>query len=63
MLVTHHPGEIPPEMKRVVMLKDGRVFAAGPQCEVLRDDRLSELFGLPLKAAWSGGWGHVRSRS
>lgn len=59
--VTHHPGEIPPEIDRVVMLKDGRVFADGPKREVLVDRRLSRLFGLRLKATWSGGWCEVRA--
>lgn len=59
--VTHHPGEIPPEIDRVVMLKDGRVFADGPKREVLTDRRLSRLFGLRLKARWSDGWCEVRA--
>ena len=59
--VTHHPGEIPPEIERVVMLKDGRVFADGPKAEVLTDRRLSRLFGLRLRASWSDGWCEVRA--
>lgn len=59
--VTHHPGEIPPEIERVVMLKDGRVFADGPKKEVLTDRRLSRLFGLRLRATWSDGWCEVRA--
>ncbi len=59
--VTHHPGEIPPEIGRVVMLREGRVFADGPKREVLTDRKLSRLFGLPLKATWSGGWCEVRA--
>ena len=60
VLVTHHPGEIPPEIGRVVLLERGRLVADGPKREVLRGDRLSELFGLPLEARWSGGWCDVR---
>ncbi len=59
--VTHHPGEIPPEIGRVVMLKEGRVFADGPKRDVLTDRRLSRLFGLHLKATWSDGWCEVRA--
>lgn len=59
--VTHDPGEIPPEIGRVVMLSDGRVFAEGAKEEVLTDRRLSRLFGLRLKASWSGGWCEVRA--
>jgi len=59
--VTHHPGEIPPEVGRVVMLKEGRVFADGPKRELLRDRPLSELFGLPLRARWNRGWCEVQA--
>jgi len=61
VLVTHDPGEIPPEIGRVVMLKEGRVFDDGPSKELLRSKLLSELYGLPLNARWSRGWCEVRS--
>ena len=35
VLVTHHPGEIPPEIRRVVLLKHGKVFADGPKRQIL----------------------------
>ena len=63
VLVTHHPGEIPPEIERVVMLKEGRVHADGPARTWLTSEHLSGLFGLPLRARWSGGWCHVRGAS
>ena len=61
VLVTHDPGEIPPEIERVVMLKEGRLMADGPCRKLMKSERLSELYGLPLKARWSGGWCDVRS--
>ena len=61
VLVTHDPGEIPPEIERVVMLKDGSVLADGASRKLLRSDRLSELYGLPLRARWSRGWCEVRA--
>jgi iron complex transport system ATP-binding protein len=60
VLVTHHPGEIPPGIQRVVLLKDGRVFADGPKKSVLTSDRLTELYGVDLKVKWSAGWCDVR---
>lgn len=63
VLVTHHPGEIPPEIGRVVMLKNGVLEADGPARKLLSSERLSSLFGLPLRARWSGGWCHVRGAS
>lgn len=63
VLVTHHPGEIPPEIGRVVLLQDGRVFADGAKRRLLTSDRLSSLFETPLRTRWSGGWCDVRSAS
>lgn len=56
VLVTHHPGEIPPEMERVVMLKEGRVAADGPKRKVMTAGGLGELYGLPLRVRWVEGW-------
>ncbi|MGB6221365.1 ABC transporter ATP-binding protein [Haloferula sp.] len=61
VLVTHDPGEIPPEIERVVMLREGKVLADGPSRKLLRSDRLSDLYGLPLRARWSRGWCEVRA--
>ncbi|MGE9269479.1 MAG: ABC transporter ATP-binding protein [Verrucomicrobiales bacterium] len=63
VLVTHHPGEIPPEIDRVVMLRDGELFADGAKRSWLRSDRLSDLYGLSLRARWSAGWCHVQAGS
>jgi iron complex transport system ATP-binding protein len=60
VLVTHHPGEIPPEIGRVILLEKGRVIADGPKRRVLTGDALGRLFQLPLRVAWSGGWCEVR---
>jgi iron complex transport system ATP-binding protein len=60
VLVTHHPGEIPPEIGRVVLLKEGKVVADGAPRKVLSSGSLSGLFGVPLSVAWSRGWCAVR---
>lgn len=60
VLVTHHPGEIPPEIKRVVLLKNGRVFAEGTKQKIISSAVLSELYGVGLKVRWSAGWCDVR---
>lgn len=62
VLVTHHPGEIPPEIGRVVLLREGRVFADGPKRRLLAAGPLGDLFGLPLHVGWSHGWCQVRAR-
>lgn len=60
VLVTHHPGEIPPGIERVVLLKEGRVYADGPKKQVLTSSRLSELYGVNLRVKWSAGWCDVK---
>ena len=60
VLVTHHPGEIPPEINRVVLLRDGRVFADGKKREIITSARMSDLYQVDLKVRWSGGWCDVR---
>lgn len=60
ILVTHHPGEIPPEIGRVVLLRDGRIFADGAKTKILTAARLSALYEVDLRLTWSHGWCDVR---
>jgi len=48
VLVTHHVEEIPPSFTDVLMIRDGKVVAAGPIPLTLTADNLSATFGLPL---------------
>jgi iron complex transport system ATP-binding protein len=48
VLVTHHVEEIPPGFTDVLLLREGRVVAAGPIPITLTADNLSATFGLPL---------------
>lgn len=48
VLVTHHVEEIPPGFTDVLMLREGRVVAAGPLEPTLTAENLSETFGMPL---------------
>ncbi|MEX1115455.1 MAG: ATP-binding cassette domain-containing protein [Akkermansiaceae bacterium] len=61
VLVTHHPGEIPPEIDRVILLREGRIFADGNKRQIMTSRRLSELYQVNLKVSWAGGWCHVRN--
>jgi iron complex transport system ATP-binding protein len=61
VLVTHHPGEIPPEIGRVILLREGRIFADGNKRQIMTSTRLSELYQVDLKVSWAGGWCHVRN--
>jgi iron complex transport system ATP-binding protein len=48
VLVTHHVEEIPPSFTHVLLLREGRVLAAGPLPVTLTAEALSSCFGLPL---------------
>ena len=48
VLVTHHVEEIPPSMTHVLLLREGRVVAAGPIDDTLTPWSLSECFRMPL---------------
>ncbi|MFF0341059.1 ABC transporter ATP-binding protein [Kribbella sp. NPDC004875] len=48
VLVTHHVEEIPPGFTHALLLKQGRIVAAGPIHEALTATTLSETFDLPL---------------
>jgi iron complex transport system ATP-binding protein len=48
VLVTHHVEEIPPSFTDVLLMRQGRIVAAGPVELVLTAANLSETFGLPL---------------
>ncbi|MDO9108740.1 MAG: ATP-binding cassette domain-containing protein [Coriobacteriia bacterium] len=56
VLVTHHVDDIVPEIDRVVMLKDGRVLRDGPVSEMLSDELIGELFGVPARLEIRDGW-------
>jgi iron complex transport system ATP-binding protein len=49
VLVTHHVEEIPPGMTHAMLLRNGRVVAAGAIEATLTDSNLSATFGLPLR--------------
>ena len=48
VLVTHHVEEIPPCFTDVLLLREGRIVAAGPLEIMLTAANLSQTFGLPL---------------
>jgi len=51
VIVTHHLDEIPPEVDRVILLKEGSVAADGPKHDVLTGERLSDVYGVRIRVA------------
>jgi iron complex transport system ATP-binding protein len=48
VMITHHVEEIPPGFTSALLLRAGRVVAAGPIHETLTAERMSETFGMAL---------------
>jgi iron complex transport system ATP-binding protein len=61
VLVTHHLADIIPEVKRVVLMSGGRIVADGPKREVLTEQALGDLFGLPVRISEMNGYYHLLS--
>lgn len=55
ILVTHHVEEIPAGITHAMLLRDGRVQAAGLLSDVLTSANLSATFGVPLLLDRIGG--------
>ena len=58
VLVTHHLGDILPEIERIILMRDGRIVADGPRAELLTEERLSELFKAPVRIGRDEEWLH-----
>ncbi len=54
VLVTHHLEEIPPSTTHALLLREGRVVAAGDIGDVLTSENLSACFGLPVACRHDG---------
>jgi iron complex transport system ATP-binding protein len=59
IMVTHHLPDIIPEIQRVVLIRDGRIFCDGPKHEVIQSGTLSGLFGIPVEVLERHGYYHV----
>ena len=59
IMVTHHLDDVIPEIERVILLKDGRVFEDGPKEHVLTVDRLAALYGTRFELMKRDGYYHL----
>jgi iron complex transport system ATP-binding protein len=58
ILVTHHLGDILPEIERVILMRAGRIVDDGPRHELLTEPRLSKLFNAPVRIGRDEEWLH-----
>jgi iron complex transport system ATP-binding protein len=58
VLVTHHLGDILPEIERIILMRDGRIVGDGPREELLTEARLSVLFRTPVRIGHDEQWLH-----
>ena len=63
VLVSHHVEEIPPGFTHALLLRQGRVVAAGPLPGVITEDHLAETFGMPLVLHQEDGRFSARRRT
>jgi len=49
IVVTHHLNEIPPEIDRVVLLREGCIAADGHKIDVLTEELLSGIYESPIR--------------
>ena len=59
LLITHHIADIPPEIERILMMREGRIVADGPKQELLTEARLEELFGTRVRMTERDGFYHA----
>ena len=58
ILVTHHLGDILPEMERVILMRDGRILDDGPREKLLTAPVLSNLLSAEVRIGHQDGWLH-----
>ncbi len=57
--ITHHIADIIPAMKRVLLMRDGRIVADGAREALLTEPVLSDLFHTPVKLTERSGFVHA----
>ncbi len=62
VLVTHHVEEIPAGITHALLLREGKLVAAGPLTETLTAETLSAAFDLPLALTHTDGRFAARAR-
>lgn len=56
VLVTHMLNEIPPDIKRLILLREGRIVADGPKEEILTEENLEKTYDTEVRIAKVDGY-------
>ncbi len=56
ILVTHQIHDIIPEINRVIMMKDGKIFRDGRKEDLMTSGAIGELFGIPVTVKEENGY-------
>ncbi|MDV0447871.1 putative ABC transporter ATP-binding protein YlmA [Methanosarcinaceae archaeon Ag5] len=56
ILVTHDLADIIPEISRVILIKDGKIFADGKKEDILTGENLTALFEVPVTVEKHGDY-------
>lgn len=56
VLVTHELGDIIPEIERVVLMSRGHIVADGRKDDILQNERLTAVFGVPVEITRRDGY-------
>jgi iron complex transport system ATP-binding protein len=59
LMVTHHLPDIIPEIRRVVLLREGRIYRDGAKQEILNSATLTGLFNIEVEVLERDGYYHV----
>ena len=62
ILVSHHVEEIPPGFTHALLMRGGRVVAAGPLEHVMTEEVVSATFGMPMRLTHEDGRWAARRR-
>lgn len=49
IMITHHVEDVIPEMDRVILMRDGRIFQDGGKSDLLNTEMFTDLFGFPIR--------------
>ena len=56
LLVTHQLNEIPPDIRRVILLKQGCIVADGDKSQILTEENLFETYGTRIRVSEVDGY-------